>query len=538
MNVPPAHVDNLLQTAYVNRVPDIFIELPHYKFFHSPNPLDDSLQDDNFIGRKDIQKKLRLILTHSSTKAGAYLITGFRGMGKTSVVRKVIANINKETDKKIYSTKRYEPIEISLAQDDLSEIDVFRLISRHLQNLWQQEKRYYLVKNLKIPANMKLRSRYKAIQQKIDNLNTRINAELSIEKGHLYRFEPKAGIKGMAGQLEGQAGSLQNHENSTASYPIAGAKEVEWILINILRKIQEYREMESEIYKKNGPDLLFIFDELDKIEPYHRSSIAEKETENPLFDEQVFAGGTDKVRRRRETIAQLLANLKNFLNVAPAKFLFIGGREMYDAALADIADRDSFYSSIFHDILYVDSFLKDQAGQYAKGITKMTEMYLSKILLPKYYLEELKKVEVTSEEPFEGENVLSLRSYCMFLYETYLWKEDKGLNGSDSHKALPKKRYIPARRYPDHQLKHFIFLLQNFIIYLVYRSNGTPKKLTGLCEDFMVTGNQDILDHPYHLVIGNQIIENPEVEMNTSGWIFFWKNREQDPEEDVKISEK
>ena len=510
MSRPPSRVDNLLQTTYINRVPDVYIELPEYKFFHSPNPLDHDNQDDRFIGREDLLRKLKLILTHSDTKAGAYLITGFRGMGKTSVVRKAIADINWDAKNEGYTDKRYEPIEISLAQDDLKEIDVFRLISRHLMSLWEKEEKYRWYKRLKIQKNRALISKFKLIKDEIDELNIRINSELSIEKGKLNNFEPKVGFSG----LEGQIGTVRNSENRRTSYPIAGSKEVEWLLINILTEIQRYRDLEIEKYKTSGPDLIFVFDELDKIEPYQRSSIEEKETENPHFDEKVFAGGPDKVRRRRETIAQLLANLKNFLNVAQAKFIFIGGREMYDASLADIADRDSFYSSIFHDILYVDSFLKDQAGQYAKGITQMTEMYLSKILIPKPFIATHGgyKDPDKKELRFAEDHVFSLRTYFGFLCELFskpgtdcgtffFYPRSKEAKNS---RTTPEESFEVDRQYTIHQLRNFIFLLQNFIIYLVYRSNGTPKKLTGLCEDFMVRGSEKEVKNPYNLVIGSK----------------------------------
>ena len=511
MSRPPSRVDNLLQTTYINRVPDVYIELPEYKFFHSPNPLDHDNQDDRFIGREDLLKKLKLILTHSDTKAGAYLITGFRGMGKTSVVRKAIADINRDaSSKKNYKNKRYEPIEISLAQDDLKEIDVLRLISRHLQKVWEKEKAYKFIDFLVFPRYRKLFKQFKSIKKKLDELNIRINAELRIEKGQYYNFDPRIGFSGNYLGIKGQTGSIKASENRVSSYPIAGAKEVEWILINILSEIQEFRKTEKHAYKKSGPDILFIFDELDKIEPYISSSIEEKETENPHFDEKVFAGGTDKVRRRRETIAQLLANLKNFLNVAKAKFIFIGGREMYDASLADIADRDSFYSSIFHDILYVDSFLKDQAGQYAKGITEMTETYLSKILIPPFFLS--KRNKSTEEKEFQSENqIYNLRVYYDFLCENHL---------EGNKEEFSSKKYEPSDQYTNEKLKHFIFLLQNFVIFLVYRSNGTPKKLTGLCEDFMIRGNKEVLKNPYNLVIGREWREENN-DSTIEGRVFF-----------------
>ncbi|KJU85012.1 hypothetical protein MBAV_002794, partial [Candidatus Magnetobacterium bavaricum] len=49
--------------------------------------------DGRFIGRKRLVDRLTNLLTNDESKSGAYLVTGFRGMGKTSLVNKVIANV-------------------------------------------------------------------------------------------------------------------------------------------------------------------------------------------------------------------------------------------------------------------------------------------------------------------------------------------------------------------------------------------------------------------------------------------------------------
>lgn len=83
------------------------------------------------------------------------------------------------------------------------------------------------------------------------------------------------------------------------------------------------------------------------------------------------------MRQRKRIIIKILASLKYFITEANARFIFIAGREMFDAALADIADRQSSISSIFHHIIYVDSFLKDKAGD-SNGVTDLVEFYLQR----------------------------------------------------------------------------------------------------------------------------------------------------------------
>ncbi|MCP5105583.1 MAG: ATP-binding protein, partial [bacterium] len=74
------------------KIKKIFIELHGYSFFHSPSEIRNV--DKRFIGREKIKNKLKAILVNSDTKSGAYLVTGYRGMGKSSFVSKAIEEID------------------------------------------------------------------------------------------------------------------------------------------------------------------------------------------------------------------------------------------------------------------------------------------------------------------------------------------------------------------------------------------------------------------------------------------------------------
>lgn len=83
---------NDLSTNYSSKIKKIFIELHNYSYYHSPSGSSDV--DERFIGRTAIKEKLKSLLTNSETKSGAYLVTGYRGMGKSSFVSKVLNEIN------------------------------------------------------------------------------------------------------------------------------------------------------------------------------------------------------------------------------------------------------------------------------------------------------------------------------------------------------------------------------------------------------------------------------------------------------------
>lgn len=84
---------------YSSKIKRIFIPLPGFKFFHRPSEENDI--DPSFIGRDRISEKLaNWLRDDNGNKTGAYLITGFRGMGKTSFVGKVIDDLKKKQKNK------------------------------------------------------------------------------------------------------------------------------------------------------------------------------------------------------------------------------------------------------------------------------------------------------------------------------------------------------------------------------------------------------------------------------------------------------
>jgi hypothetical protein len=66
-----------------SRTKKLYIELPDYSFSHSHTQF-------KFLGRAKLVERLSELLTRTSTHKGVYLIAGDRGVGKTSLVEKVI----------------------------------------------------------------------------------------------------------------------------------------------------------------------------------------------------------------------------------------------------------------------------------------------------------------------------------------------------------------------------------------------------------------------------------------------------------------
>lgn len=160
-------------------------------------------------------------------------------------------------------------------------------------------------------------------------------------------------------------------------------------------------------------------------------------------------------RKRRQELMRTLANMKYFLSTVKAKFIFIAGRELYDAYLADVSDREFAISSVFDGVINVNSFFK--AGDYNKDITGMTEEYICNRLMPD-----------------EEEGSRNLTSYFKYL-----------------NKIRPDKK--------NRHIRNVIFLYQ-YVLYLAHLSNGSPKKIAVYFE-------KDIRTRDYLTVIKKYSLE-------------------------------
>ncbi|WP_103068164.1 P-loop NTPase family protein [Aquimarina sediminis] len=480
--------------------------------------------DENsiFIGREVAREKLRRRITPNDASKiykGAYLVAGYRGMGKSTLVDTVIKEeVNHIENHKVI------PVEIFLSQGELTDYDLLRqifiqfsekvglihknpfddiVIQRVLAGILSLLVCFFIVFGLLysvasgvinienqtlitdnhllmvllfsllfiltffilngilswfyLEVYHKEKSR---LFSKIDQVYKRINSNLEIQS----QTNETETFKGFSGGpiLSKTISFVQNSEAQPykQSFNKYTAKELEFEIKEVLRLYQKFR-------KKKTPDIgyvLFIIDELDKLEP----EFVEGNTNH-------FALGKSRLDVRKETLSRLLANLKSFIHTADAKFIFIGGAEMYDASLADIADRESFYSSIFHEVIYVNSFFKDYENRKT-GITQMAENYLVRIIMGNDVVDDIlrKKRESISDNTSKEGMGIDPYDYLKIFYDSLKEVEEKDLIFQQIHK---------------------------FIVYLTYRSNGSPKKLKELIENYLNVLNPKESDEKRNLFL-------------------------------------
>ena len=123
------------------RVKDLFIQIPDYDFSGKS-------KDDHYIGRLDVIDKLKRRLMPSTRKKcsyrGAYLVAGYRGMGKTTMVQKVLGDIEDAKRK-----PNLLQIKVFLSQGNLSDYDLLRQMFVQLETTLEEKlKLRFLTRNV------------------------------------------------------------------------------------------------------------------------------------------------------------------------------------------------------------------------------------------------------------------------------------------------------------------------------------------------------------------------------------------------------
>ena len=265
--------------------------------------------------------------------------------------------------------------------------------------------------------------------------------------------------------------SFLKRKNRT--YPIANVREIEYELIDILDRINDFKYFAIAKF-------IIVFDELDKIDPAYNHDSEQKLVLNDDYenDESGFSGGMNS-RKRKQNVLKLLANMKMFVSSAKAKFIFISGRELYDASLADLSDREFAISSIFNGVIYVDSFF-ESGDDNVKDITNKTEEYICNQLIPIGYVNYLKRLSFfENRESFTI--VTNLKLYYQYLTGLFGFTKDAYFKDKKQTELCETE----DRRQVLHALDAMIIFLYQFSVYLSHISNGSPKKIALYFEKYV-----------------------------------------------------
>ncbi|MEQ8470388.1 MAG: DMT family transporter [Marinoscillum sp.] len=294
------------------------------------------------------------------------------------------------------------------------------------------------------------------------------------------------------------AGLSQNrffnwNRRKTITLPFAGKYEIQ---MEVQKIVDELSSGFSWVpFIRMDRQIVFVLDELDKIEPdrYYQESSPSSESE--------------PAKTRQQRITRMLQSLKSFFNHSKAKFIFIAGDDMYDASIADASNnREHSIDRLFNKVFYIPSFYSDDSDHRKSNTNSMTESYVSQFLISEKQYNFLEGETHREDNDIEKEKTKLLNSTLEKYYSLFFPSTTH-----DSDK-IGNIIYIQKDALSDRSLANLarvkvLYTLKNFITYLAYQSNGSPKKITSLFEQYVVRGGEHPMDL-YSMVITNDSMGN------------------------------
>lgn len=241
--------------------------------------------------------------------------------------------------------------------------------------------------------------------------------------------EEKNGVRYNFSWLSGV--TIAPTDNVDEQTPPLGSDSIE-VRFKLLLKRIEHEEMPFSflpfiLHPKHS--VTFILDELDKLETNRRAIDTDRRFKDVIRTQEA---------RRELIVESILAEMKDIISSAQARFVVIGGRETQDRWLADQTDRRPLLASIFEHCIYVSGLLNDE---------EELELPIANFL--SYYL--------SIPYPTDNDN-----------------QQLTPIGVSSKNNRKTKQSLI----------EHTLELYPNIINFLAYRSRGNPKKLVELTATF------------------------------------------------------
>ncbi|MDA2913450.1 protein kinase [Acidobacteriia bacterium AH_259_A11_L15] len=276
-------------------------------------------------------------------RGGAFLVTGFRGVGKTTFAHLVLEIIRAEKQRYARILEDFELLDvwINLARP----IAPPQLMHHIIRHLYLRLKEMNLLKSLDSQLRNELETAFLRTTFEISSRSL-----ITEERGHTESvgFEKSQwlGLQ-FLGQLSASYKRGRSEEEALKYLPY-DERAAEFDILNFSGRLAAgisirerwwnllLRALKRSPASRRSLKVVFILDELDKLEKFGR-------------DQNVGA-----------SLDLLLESLKTIFTASDFSFLFIAGKETQERLLRDVALGDSLYESIFGYDLYLPCLWEEQ----------------------------------------------------------------------------------------------------------------------------------------------------------------------------------
>ena len=292
------------------------VEIPlsaSFKFAHEP--VEAAFRPAHFVGREaDLDALAQRILF---SEGGSFLVTGYRGVGKTSFVNQVIHRIRDVLPRLEPQIGKLDVVDVHLTlARSVTGAELMHHIIRRLHDRLVETGRW---KHLPSHTRSQLELAYRRTSMNVTHKSTETN-------------ERQSGVSeaGMTNALLGafklvMTRKLTSSRADEATFLGYDDKAAENDVLRIARQLTAPRKRRWWHWRvRPRLKIVFVFDELDKMDD---PAVAATPQERPLD--------------------QILGSLKNLFTTSGICFLFVAGKDLHERWLEDLGRGDSIYESVF-----------------------------------------------------------------------------------------------------------------------------------------------------------------------------------------------
>ncbi|HEY4304510.1 MAG TPA: protein kinase [Gemmatimonadaceae bacterium] len=299
-----------------------------FRFIHEPVSARSSAQ---FVGRQvEIASLADRILF---SEGGSFLVTGYRGVGKTSFVNQVIRKLEDEAPR------------ASTVLGDTMVVDVSLNVARPMQ---PSEMMHHIIRCMNdrlIECGIyqhlddDLRDALKLAYDRTSVNMARKVAEASERSFGVNEASIGGDLLKAAMKLSWTAKKSRS-TNFETSYLGYDDKAAEHDVISLSRRLaagyvkpsSRVERLMHTLLRRNVPrtrlKIIFVFDELDKLEEFSAKADADDAMQKPAIDD-------------------IIGSLKNLFTTSGVSFIFVAGKDLQERWLEDVGRGDSVYESVF-----------------------------------------------------------------------------------------------------------------------------------------------------------------------------------------------
>jgi serine/threonine protein kinase/Cdc6-like AAA superfamily ATPase len=368
-----------LEPAAVNQSPSPFVKsrkknpatvplIRTFRFVHEPVGIAPS---SRFIGREgDLNSLAERILF---SDGGSFLVTGYRGVGKTSFVNQVIKTLEDALPWAEQTLGRTEIVDVYLnVARPIQPSEMMHHIIRRLHDRLV-EKEIYALLDPGLQAALTL-AYYRTSVNMARKLAESSERSFGFNEASMGGDWMKAAVKM---SWNSKRSSTKNYEISYLGYDDKAAEHdvitiAKGLSGGYIRPWVGSDRWKAKLTGRQPPrirlKIVFVFDELDKLEEF---TIADKSGEIPIID-------------------QILGSLKNLFTTSGVTFVFVAGKDLQERWLDNVGKGDSVYESVFSYDKYlpclwadVDSMCDqlverlDGLGPYSRQLYEEFKKYLT-----------------------------------------------------------------------------------------------------------------------------------------------------------------